>query len=465
LVTSAGHGFFKLTLTRNNNTTMQHFKDIIAKQRDGYEVEDWELVDFIRGVASGDVSDSQIAAYTMAVFLRGMTGGEMVILTKAMRDSGKVLDWSELDGPVVDKHSTGGVGDLTSLILAPLLAACGAYVPMVSGRGLGHTGGTLDKLDSIPGYQTDPEIATFKSVVTEVGCGIIGQTADLNPADKRIYAVRDDVSTVESEPLIVSSIISKKLAAGIPNLVLDVKTGNGAFMTSFSAAKKLATKLTGVAQSCGMHVSACITDMNQPLAYSAGNALEVREAVEFLTNTRRNSRLNEVVLKLATELLMHSKLTGDMMKAENEINFAIDSGKAAEKFGQMVAALGGPKDFVENYDKHLPKAPIIKPVYPDHRGIVHAIDTKKYGRSLVTLGGARRSMSDEIDYSVGLSDIAPISAEVDDDRPLAMVHARTEDEFEKAAEQIRASVTVEAMPVSASQPIIDTIKPTRYDTV
>ena len=442
---------------------MQHFKDIIAKQRDGYEVEDWEIVDFIRGIASGDVSDAQIAAYTMAVYLRGMTGGEMVILTKALRDSGTVLEWNDLNGPVVDKHSTGGVGDLTSLILAPMLAACDAYVPMLSGRGLGHTGGTLDKLDSIPGYETMPSVDKFRDAVKEVGCAIVGQTEDLNPADKRIYAVRDEVSTIESEPLIVSSIISKKLAAGISNLVLDVKTGNGAFMTSYSAAKKLATKLAGVGQSCGLHVSACITDMNQPLAYSAGNALEVREAIEFLTNTKRNARLSEVVMKLATELAIHSKISSDIMKAETDLNYAIDSGMAAEKLGKMVAALGGPNDFVENYDKYLPKAPVIKPVYPDGKGYVHAINTKEYGRTLVILGGARRSMSDDPDHAVGLSDIAPISAEVDTDRPLAWIHARSEEEFEEAALHLKSAVSVETMPVSAGQPILDTIKPSRYD--
>lgn len=440
---------------------MKHFRDIIVKQRDGYEVEDWEIVDFIRGIVSEDVTDSQIAAYTMAIFLRGMTGGEMVMLTKAMRDSGKVLTW-EVDGPVVDKHSTGGVGDLTSLILAPMLAATGGYVPMISGRGLGHTGGTLDKLDSIPGYNSIPSVEEFNKVVSDVGCAIVGQTTELNPADKRIYSVRDEVGTVESEGLIVSSIISKKSAAGVGNLVLDVKTGNGAFMRTYSAAKKLATKLTGVGQACGMNVSACITDMNQPLAYNAGNGLEVREAIEFLKNTKRNSRLNEVIMKLANELVIHSKIAPDIMKAEAMLEDVIENGQAAEKFEQMVAALGGPSDLLENTDKYLPTAPVVKPVYPDRKGFVHSIDTRAYGKTLVTLGGARKSAGADIDYTVGLENIAPISSQVNPDVPLATIHAKNESDWEKAAGEIKAAAVIETMPVSPSQAVLDTIKPSKY---
>ena len=438
---------------------MQNFKDIIAKQRDGYEVADWEIADFVKGIASGNVSNSQIAAYTMAIYLRGMTGGELVILTKAMRDSGVVFDWSNLDGPVVDKHSTGGVGDLTSLILAPTLAACGVYVPMLSGRGLGHTGGTLDKLQAIPGYQTEPGVDVLKKVVTEIGCAIVGQSDELNPADRRIYAVRDEVSTIESDALIVSSIISKKLAAGISNLVLDVKTGNGAFMTSYTAAKKLAVKLTGVAQACGIKSSACITDMNQPLAYSAGNGLEVKEAIEFLTNTRQNTRLKEVTIRLVSELLIHTGVCSNIICAEDKFNEAIDSGRAAEKFEKMVSALGGPSDILTKQDDYLPKAAVIKAVYPKEKGYIHAVDTKKFGRSLVMLGGSRKNMLSELDYSVGISEITPISSEVDETRPLAIVHAKNEDDYHAVANQIRESVTIAAMPVSPSQPIIDTIKP------
>jgi len=442
----------------------KHFRDIISKQRDGYEVEDWEIVDFVHGVASGEASDAQVAAYTMAVHLRGMTGGEMVILTKAMRDSGKVINWSELnlDAPVVDKHSTGGVGDLTSLILTPILASCGAYVPMLSGRGIGHVGGTLDKLESIDGYKTSLSVSDFQKVVKDIGCAIVGHSDEMNPANRRIFAARDQVGTVNSEALIVSSIVSKKLAAGIKNLVLDVKAGSGAFMRTYSSAKKLATKLVGVSNSCGIEVSAVVTDMNQPLGYSAGNAVELREAVEYLTNKKRNGRVHEVVMKLGAESLMQADLASDIMKAESNLNFALDSGEAAEKFDKMVAALGGPKDFIDNYEKHLPKAEVVKPVFAKKRGFIHTINTREYGNALIKLGGAREFIDEKINHAVGISDIAPISAEVDQDKPIATVHANSESDFEKVSEMIIDAVSVESIPISAGQPVLDTIKPAKY---
>lgn len=441
---------------------MQHFRDTISKQRDGYEVENWELSDFVRGIVANDVTDSQIAAFTMAVYLRGMTSNEIVTLTKTMKDSGKVFTW-DLSGPVMDKHSTGGIGDLTSLILVPMFAAMGGFVPMVSNRGLAHTGGTLDKLSSIPGYNINPSSEEFEKVVKKIGCAIIGKPADLNPADKRISTIRNEVGTVESEGLIVSSIISKKAAMGIDNLVLDIKTGNGAFMKNYTTSKKLATKLAGVAKELGMNVSACITDMNQPLAYSAGNALEVREAIDFMTGVKKNSRLSEVVMKLANELVVHSKLAKDVMSAESLIDKSLDSGAAAEKFGEMIAALGGPTDLVENPDKHLPKAKIIEPVYPDKKGYIHAINAKSYGKSLIRLGGARQSPDEKINYAVGLENIASISSEVGpDQRPLCLVHADTQEEWEAAAKRIRAATVIETLPVSASQAVLDTIKPSRY---
>jgi len=441
---------------------MQDFKRFIQTQRDGLELNDSDIKDFVDAVGKGDVSDAQVGAYVMAVYLCGMTGGEMVTFTKAMRDSGEVLDWSDLDGPVVDKHSTGGVGDLTSLILAPIIATAGGYVPMISGRALGHTGGTLDKLDTIPGYNSAPDTAMFRSVVKDIGCAIIGQTEELAPADRKLYAIRDHVGAVESIPLIVGSIISKKLAAGVNTLVLDVKAGSGAFMSSFAKAKKLATKLVGVAQACDMKVSAIISDMSQPLASSAGNALEVREAIGFLKNTHRNPRLYEVVEKLAEEMLIQTKLSSDVMKADNDLSFALDSGTAAERFGKMVAALGGPTDLVENPDKYLPAAKVVKPVYSEKTGMVHAIDTRVYGQVVSQLGGMHSSPSNDPSPAVGLSNIVKIGGTVNLDVPIATIHANSEDEWETAAQRLRAATAVEVSHVNPTQTILDVMKPTRF---
>lgn len=438
---------------------MKHIRDLIIKQRDGYEIEGWEMLDFVRGITSGEVADASIAAYAMGVFLRGATGKELVSLTKGISDSGLVIKWEGFDNPIVDKHSTGGVGDLTSLVLVPILAACGVSVPLLSGRGLGYAGGTLDKLDSIPGFISQPDLDTFQKVVKNVGCAISGQTFELTPADRRIYRIADSVACAQAEDLIVASIVSKKLSGGADNIIYDVKTGNGAFLNSYAAAKKMAAKLTGVTKACGVRSVACITDMNQPLSYTMGNSLEVREAVDFLTNVRRNVRLNEVVLKLGSELLMQAGVAKNLLNAEDVLKEAIESGAGAEKFGKMIAELGGPNDFIDKFGDHLPIAPVIKPVYPDKKGNIHAIDTKEFGRSLLVLGGARKNFEEELDYSVGVSDIAPISAAVDEQRPIAVVHAKSEDDFEAAAAQIRGAVTVASMPVSASQPILETIKP------
>ena len=415
-------------------------QEIIRKKREGEPVSAEEVRFLVDGLTHGTVTEGQVAAFAMAVFFRGMARDEAVALTLAMRDSGAVLDWSGLEGPVLDKHSTGGVGDNVSLMLAPALAACGAFVPMISGRGLGHTGGTLDKLDSIPGYVTQPDIERFRQVVEDVGCAIIGQTADLAPADKRFYAVRDVTATVESVPLITASILSKKLAAGLDGLILDVKTGSGAFMASAEAARELAESLVAVANGAGLRTAALITGMDEPLASAAGNAVEVKSAVDFLTGAHRDSRLYEVTVALGGKLLVLGGLASDDAKGRSRMEEAYTSGQAAEIFGRMASALGGPADFMDRPDNYLQTAPLVRPVFPESSGYVAEIETRSVGVAVVELGGGRVRESDSIDHRVGFTELAPVGALVGPgERPLAIVHARNEDHAEKAEASIRAA--------------------------
>ncbi|MAU97211.1 MAG: thymidine phosphorylase [Fulvimarina sp.] len=414
-------------------------QEIIARKRDGKSLSADEIGSFVAGFADGSISDAQIAAFAMAVIFRGLTRAETVALTEAMRDSGAVMAWPGLDRPVVDKHSTGGIGDNVSLMLAPILAASGAAVPMISGRGLGHTGGTLDKLEAIPGYRIVPDGETFRRTVTEIGCAIVGQTAELAPADGRFYRVRDVTATVESVPLIVASILSKKLAEGLDTLVLDVKTGSGAFMTEEHAARDLAETLVAVANGAGLKTAALITPMDQALASAAGNAVEVRNAVDFLTGARRDARLEAVTLALAGEALSLSGLAETAASGEAMARRALQSGAAAERFGRMVTALGGPADFVERMDTHLPQAPILRPVTAGTAGGVTAVDAKALGLAVVELGGGRRLPEDAIDHAVGLTGLAEIGQELAPGEPLAMIHARDVAGFERAAERVRAA--------------------------
>ncbi len=418
-------------------------QEIIRRKRDGETLTADEIAFMVAGLTEGSVSEGQVAALAMAVFFTGMSRDEAVALTLAMRDSGTVLDWSGLPGPALDKHSTGGIGDNVSLMLAPALAACGAYVPMISGRGLGHTGGTLDKLDSIPGYRTQPDLGLLRKVVADVGCAIIGQTVDLAPADKRLYAIRDVTATVESIPLITASILSKKLAAGLAGLVLDVKTGNGAFMAKMADSVGLAESLVAVANGAGMKTSALITDMNQPLASAAGNAVEVMNAVDFLTGNA-DSRLYEVTVALGGELLATGGLAVDDAEGCTMIEAAFASGRAAEIFGRMVALLGGPADFVEKPKKHLQAAPLVRPVLPERAGTVSAIDTRAIGIAVVALGGGRMRAEDSIDHSVGFTRLAGLRAEVGPDAPLALVHARDETAAAQAEAALKRAYTLGA---------------------
>jgi thymidine phosphorylase len=427
-------------------------QEIIRGKRDGAELSRAEIAAFVKGLADGSFTEGQVAALAMAMFLNGMKRGETVALTLAMRDSGDVLDWSDLPGPVTDKHSTGGVGDNVSLMLAPIVAACGAYVPMISGRGLGHTGGTLDKMDSIPGYATQPDNALFRKAVRDAGCAIIGQTAHLAPADKRFYAIRDVTGTVESIPLITASILSKKLAAGLGSLVLDVKSGNGAFMATARGAGKLARSLVEVANGAGLPTTALITDMNEPLASAAGNAVEVANAVEFLTG-KRDPRLESVTLSLAAEMLMSAGVATSIREASSLSHNALESGKAAEVFGRMVTALGGPVDFVENYENHLPKAQVELAVKADRSGYVTAVETRDIGIAVVSLGGGRTDPGAAIDHTVGITRLLPIGSEVAMGDALALVHARSQAQAEEAARAVLAAYAVGETKPTIARPV------------
>ena len=416
-------------------------QEVIRRKRDGAALSTAEVKEFIEGLTKGSVSEGQVAAFAMAVFFKGMTRDEAVGLTLAMRDSGTVLKW-DLPGPVVDKHSSGGIGDNLSLMLAPMLAACGCYVPMISGRGLGHTGGTLDKLDSIPGYKTQPDLDLFRKVTREAGCCIIGQTADLAPADKRLYGIRDVTATVESVPLITASILSKKLAAGLQHLVLDVKCGSGAFMQNIDEAAALAESLVAVANGAGLKTTALITDMDEPLAPVAGNALEVAHGAEFLLNKEVQPRILDITLALGAELLVSAKLASNIEEARGKLTAVLQSGKAAEHFNKMVRLLGGPADFVSNYAKHLRTAPIAMPVYAESEGMVTSIKTRELGLAVIELGGGRRVASDTIDHAVGLDKLLGKGDHADKHTPLCIVHAASEESAKRAAAIVKTSYVI-----------------------
>ncbi len=419
-------------------------QDIIRKKRDGEALSLPEIKAIVNGITNETLSEGQVASFAMATFFQGMAREECMVLTEAMLKSGEILEWKSLglDGPVVDKHSSGGVGDKVSLMLAPMLAACGAYVPMVSGRGLGHTGGTLDKLDSIPGYVSTPDISRLRSVVKEVGCAIVGQTAELAPADKRFYSIRDVTATVESVPLITASILSKKLSAGLDSMVMDIKTGSGAFAASRTMAQELAENIVAVGEGLGLPITALITDMSEVLGRTAGNSLEVMETLDYLKGEPRDPRLHKVVVHLGAELLLLSNLADTLEEGCQKMNDSLSNGRAFEIFGHMVATLGGPTDFMEAPEKYMEVAPVIMPVYPSHEGVITEMDTRSVGNAVVELGGGRRLVEDIIDNAVGLTEVAGLSETVGPDKPLAVIHARTQDGANAAAARLQKAYTV-----------------------
>ena len=417
------------------------FKELILKKRLGKELTKNEINWFISNLTSNHLSEGQIASLAMAICLKGMTFEERVQLTLAMKNSGKTLSW-DLPGPIIDKHSTGGVGDTVSLILAPVLAACGAYVPMISGRGLGHTGGTLDKFDSIPGYNTSPNEEVLRRVVSKVGCAIIGQTNELAPADKRLYAIRDVTGTVESIDLITASILSKKLAAGLEGLVIDVKCGNGAFMQDFNEASTLAKSLVTVSNKSGCKTTALVTDMNQPLSQSIGNSLEVLAAIDILKGSSKDYRLLEVTNSLGVSILCSSNICKNKKEAQLLISSVLSSGKAAEKFSQMISELGGANDFFEKPKNYLTPSNIQKNICCKQSGYVKKINTKNLGNILILLGGGRQKVEDDIDFSVGMKLLIELDTYVEKNQPICTLYARDEESFNIAEKEIIESFEI-----------------------
>ncbi len=413
-------------------------QELIRRKRNGERLDAAEIADFIRGLSDGSISEGQVAAFAMAVWFSGMDRDETVALTRAMRDSGDILSWSGVGKPIADKHSTGGVGDNVSLMLAPIMAACGLAVPMISGRGLGHTGGTLDKLESIPGYRVAPSAALFRKAVESAGCAIVGPTANLAPADRRLYAIRDVTATVDSVPLITASILSKKLAAGLQSLVLDVKVGNGAFMTGLDEAGRLARALVDVANQAGVTTTALITDMNEPLADAVGNALEIGNCLAFLRGEKAGTRLEAVVMSFAAEMLMTSGIAASPTEGTDLAVRALSSGSALEHFARMVHLLGGPVDFVERPDLYLSRAPVILPVEAPQDGFLRSCDTREIGMELIALGGGRLRPDTVIDHRVGFSDLQPLGKEIGRGEVFAVVHAASEDQALRARERMLA---------------------------
>ncbi len=421
-------------------------QEIIRTKREGTPLTKREIEFFINGLVDRSITEGQVAAFAMAVFFQGMNREECIALTRNLQHSGSTLKWADmaLNGPVVDKHSTGGVGDKVSIMLAPMLAACGAYVPMISGRGLGHTGGTLDKMESIPGYNTAPDIEKFQRIVAQTGCAVVGQTEELAPADKRLYGIRDVTATVESIPLITASILSKKLASGLDALVMDVKTGNGAFAASHTMAKELAINIIEVGEGLGLPISALITDMSQVLGQTAGNALEMQETIDYLTGKYRDPRLHQVVVDLGAELLVLSGLSENRENARLKLNECLQSGSAAEYFERMVFALGGPSDLIEKSDQYLATAPIIVPVYAKLNGKqkISNIDVRALGNTVVELGGGRKRAQDPVDHSVGLNAIKGIGDEIDQNEPLLVVHANSKEDADRAIAGVHEAITL-----------------------
>lgn len=414
-------------------------QEVIRQKRDGKELTTEEIQFFVDGLVSGKFNDAQAGSMAMAIFQKGMATEELVTFTRAMMNSGDTMSWPEIDGPIVDKHSTGGVGDKVSFMLAAIVAACGGNIPMISGRGLGHTGGTADKLESIEGFNVQPTIEEFRKIVGDLGVSIISQTDNLAPADRRLYGIRDITGTVESIPLITASILSKKLSAGLDSLVMDVKCGNGAMMNNLGDAKELASTIVAVANGAGVKTEAIITDMNQPLGHASGNAVEMAETVEYLTTDKRDPRLHEIVEALAVSMLKSAKLASDETEAKAKIEEALSSGKAADIFGKMIAVMGGPADFMTNPWGSMEKAAVIRDVVAQKSGFIAGVDTRAVGVAIVAMGGGRVNPGQLVDHSVGFDHILPVGSKVAEGDVIARVHARTEEMADTATNEFLAA--------------------------
>ena len=425
-------------------------QEIIKTKRNGGNLNQAEIRQFVRGLTDDSFSEGQVAALAMAIYLNGMSVDEIVALTLAMRDSGTVLNWQgKLNGPVVDKHSTGGVGDKVTLMLAPMVAACGAYMPSIAGRGLGHTGGTVDKLETIPGYSCTQSLEKIQQLLPQLGCVIVGQSSQLAPADRRLYAIRDVTATVESIPLITASILSKKLSEGLDALVMDVKIGNGAIMRTVDDASALAHSIVNVANGAGVNTRALLTDMNQILGATAGNALEVMETLDYLTGKYREPRLHQVTLELGANMLMLGGLYKDKASAVAALEHSLSSGKAAEIFAKMVSALGGPADLIEKPQQYLATAPVVQDIIAPQTGYLHYTDTVGLGMAVVRLGGGRSHPSQQIDPAVGFSHILAAGQPVQQGEVIAKVHAANSEAAKLATAEFLQALLIQPQAAEA----------------
>ena len=411
---------------------------ILAKVRNKSQLSRDEMVWFAKGLSDGKVTDAQAGAFSMAVALNGLGSQQArTDWTLAMRDSGKILSW-EVGSPVLDKHSTGGIGDCVSLILAPLLASIGVCVPMISGRGLGHTGGTLDKLESIPGVKVMHSEERLVEIIESCGCIIAGANENIAPADRRLYAVRDITSTVDSLDLITASILSKKLASGLDGLVLDIKCGSGAFMADLNQATELAKALVKTANEAGCATTALITDMNQPLAPAMGNALEIVEAMRVLSG-ETVGRLRSITVSLGAEILKAQKIYKNISQATYELERNLNSGAALKKFSEMISLMGGPINFGQDFNRYLPEAAAVIEVFAPEAGYLAQWDGQSLGNIVVKLGGGRLVETDQIDHAVGFSEIASIGTKLSKGSPILKIHAARIDHAEEAKRQVLAA--------------------------
>ena len=425
--------------------------EIIARKKMGGALSAEEIRFFAQGAADHSIPDYQLAALLMAIRLNGMDHRETTDLTLAMLHSGDVADLSAIPGIKVDKHSTGGVGDTTTLILAPLVAACGVPVAKMSGRGLGHTGGTIDKLESFPGFSTSIPVDLFEKNVREIGFSIMGQTKDLAPADKKLYALRDITAPVDNMSLIASSIMSKKLAAGADAIVLDVKTGSGAFMKKYEDSQALAEEMVKIGNNAGRKTIAVISDMDEPLGFAVGNALEVKEAIETLEG-KGPADFTELCLELGSKMLVAGGYAGDDEEAKKKLKDAIDSGKALEKLAAFVKAQGGDSEYVYHTDK-LPKASLVIPVYAGESGYISRIICDEVGVCSMILGGGRETKEDIIDLSVGIVLLKKVGDMVEKGEEIAMIHANDEAKAKECMNRLLRAYSFSADPVPAKKVI------------